>query len=48
MGDGRKLVDLNYTYIVFVSEGTDDMRGVLECLVEDITEDGLVIYCSRT
>ena len=35
-GDGRKLADLDYADdIVLISEGTDEMQRVLDCIVRE-------------
>ena len=47
--DGRKLVDLDYADdIVLISEGTDEMQRILDCLVEEGKKVGLIINCSKT
>ena len=48
-GDGRKLADLDYADdIVLISEGTDEMQRVLDCIVGEGGKVGLIINCART
>ena len=43
-GDGRKLADLDYADdIVLISEGTDEMQRVLDCIVREGGKVGLII-----
>ena len=48
-GDGRKLADLDYADdIVLISEGTDEMQKVLDCIVKEGRKVGLIIKCAKT
>ena len=48
-GDGRKLADLDYADdIVLISEGTDEMQRVLDCIVREGKKVGLIIDCAKT
>ena len=48
-GDGRKLADLDYADdIVLISEGTDEMQRVLDCIVREGGKVGLIINCAKT
>ena len=47
-GMSVKLVDLDYADdIVLISEGTDEMRRVLDSLVRERKKVGLVINCAK-